>query len=143
MALMMWLSLPAPNVCQDQLAHLGVSIFRLGPCRQRREKTGLPPIRIRAKLMNSMMRKTCRNERGRAIKHATNESLQRSSSPTNLIKDGVLRLAALQFDKVMPPERVITLPLWSQIRAWSDGQMWRRAEGTSIRLATAVRLILP
>lgn len=75
------------------------------------ERTGLPSIGFYQRLMSGMVNKMHRNEKRQAARYATEESLQRSLSTPNMIKDGMLMLAAMQLDKLVPPERTVTLPL--------------------------------
>lgn len=75
------------------------------------ERTGLPPIGFYERVMSGMVDKMHRNEKRQAARYATNESLQRSLSTPNMIRDGMLMLTVMQFDKLVPPERTVTLPL--------------------------------
>jgi flavin-dependent dehydrogenase len=75
------------------------------------ERTGVAPIGFYERLMGGMVNKMHRNEKRQAARYATNESLQRSLSTPNMIKDGILMLATMQLDRVVPPERTVTLPL--------------------------------
>jgi len=75
------------------------------------ERTGLPSIGFYQRLMSGMVNKMHRNEKRQAARYATEESLQRSLSTPNMIRDGMLMLAAMQLDKLVPPERTVTLPL--------------------------------
>jgi geranylgeranyl reductase family protein len=75
------------------------------------EKTGLPPTGLYERLMSGMVDKMRRNEKRQAARYATNEALQRSLSTLNMIKDGMLMLTVMQLDKLVPPERTVTLPL--------------------------------
>jgi len=58
-----------------------------------------------------MVNKMHRNEKRQAARYATEEALQKSLSTPNMIKDGILMLAAIQLDRWLPPERTVTLPL--------------------------------
>ena len=75
------------------------------------ERTGLAPIGFYERLMSGMVSKMHRNEKRQAARYATNEALQRSLSTPNLVKELMLMLATMQLDKVVPPERTVTLPL--------------------------------
>lgn len=75
------------------------------------EKTGHPAVGFYERLMSGMVNKMHRNERRQAARYATEESLQKSLSTPNMIKDGMLMLATAQLDKIIPPERTVTLPL--------------------------------
>ena len=63
------------------------------------------------RLMEGTIRKIQRNEKRQAARYATNETLEKSLSSFNLVKDGLLMLAAAQINKGLPPERIILLPL--------------------------------
>jgi geranylgeranyl reductase family protein len=75
------------------------------------ERSGVSPIGFYERLMSGMVKKMHRNEKRQAARYATNESLQRSLSTPNMIRDGMLMLTVMQFDKLVPPERTVTLPL--------------------------------
>jgi geranylgeranyl reductase family protein len=75
------------------------------------ERTGLAPIGFYEKFMSGMVDKMRRNEKRQAARYATNEALQKSLSMPNMIKDGMLMLTVAQLDKLVPPERTVTLPL--------------------------------
>jgi flavin-dependent dehydrogenase len=75
------------------------------------EKTGRPAVGFYERLMSGMVNKMHRNERRQAARYATEESLQKSLSTPDMIKDGMLMLATVQLDKLLPPERTVTLPL--------------------------------
>ena len=75
------------------------------------ERTGRPAVGFYEKFMNGMVGKIHRNEKRQVARYATNEALQRSLSTPNLMKDGMLMLATMQLDKVIPAERTVTLPL--------------------------------
>jgi len=77
----------------------------------RSEKIGCPPIEPYRRLMERVVRKTQVNEKRQAARYATDETLEASLSTPNLIKDGLLMLAAAQLNKTLPPERTILLPL--------------------------------
>ncbi len=75
------------------------------------EKTGHPPIKVYERLMKGIVHKIAKNKRRQVTRYSTNDSLQNSLSPFNLIKDGLLMLTVAQIDALLPAERVITLPL--------------------------------
>lgn len=75
------------------------------------EETGLPPIGYYERLMSGMLDKMHRNEKRQSARYATNEALQKSLSAPSIIKDGMLMLTVIQIDKLVPPERTVTLPL--------------------------------
>jgi len=61
-------------------------------------------------LMKRIVHKTERNTERQVARYATNEELQKSLSPMNLIKGGVLMLIATQMNRILPPDRIIMLP---------------------------------
>ena len=73
--------------------------------------SGRPAIGFYDGLMSGMVNKMHRNEKRQAARYATEEALQKSLSTPNMIKDGILMLAAIQLDRWLPPERTVTLPL--------------------------------
>ncbi len=75
------------------------------------EKTGCLPIEPYQHLVERTVRKMRENEKKQAARYATNETLENSLSTWNLVKGGLLMLIAAQINKMLPPERVITLPL--------------------------------
>lgn len=77
----------------------------------RSEEIGCLPIEPYQRYMEKIVRQIGRNEKRQAARYATNETLESSLSTLNLIRDGLLMLAAAQMNRILPPERVITLPL--------------------------------
>jgi len=75
------------------------------------EGTGRPPCEAYSRLLKSMIHKIDRNEARQQAIFSTNESLGKSLSPTRLLRGGILMMAATQLNRVLPPERTITLPL--------------------------------
>jgi len=74
------------------------------------EKAGCPPIEPYRHLMERVVRRTQVNEKRQAARYATDQTLEASLSTPNLIRDGLLMLAAAQVNKALPPERTIFLP---------------------------------
>lgn len=77
----------------------------------RSSQTGKPPIESYRRLTGRIWRKMERNAKRQATRYATNETLERSLSLPRLARDGVFMLAAAQANRVLPPERIIMLPL--------------------------------
>jgi len=75
------------------------------------EKTSCLSIEPYQRLMMRTVRKIQENAKRRAARYATNETLENSLSPLNLIKDGLLMTIAAQINKMLPAERTIMLPL--------------------------------
>jgi flavin-dependent dehydrogenase len=75
------------------------------------QETGCLPSKFYEDFLRSMTRKIHRNGARQQATFATEESLEKSLSPINLLTGGILMLAATQLNRVLPPERTITLPL--------------------------------
>ena len=75
------------------------------------EEKGNPPCDIYSRLLKGMIRKIDRNEAKQRAIFATNESLEKSLSPIRQLRSGILILAAMQLNRILSPERVITIPL--------------------------------
>jgi len=75
------------------------------------EKNGRGPCEVYEGLLRGMARKIHRNEARQQTMFATEESLEKSLSPANLFIGGILMLTATQLNRVLSPERMITLPL--------------------------------
>jgi flavin-dependent dehydrogenase len=74
------------------------------------EKKGTTAISSYERRMRSMKRQMENNEKKRQIKFASDESLAASFAPRRVIVDGVKMMAANAANRILPPERVITLP---------------------------------
>jgi len=77
----------------------------------RSERSDRSAVEIYERLMKGLVGKIRRNEKRQAARYSTNEELERSLSTPRLIRDGLLMLTAIQVNRLLPPERVITLPL--------------------------------
>ncbi len=75
------------------------------------ERIGCMPIEAYQRFMSKVVRQIERNGKRQAARYASNESLENSLSTFNLVKDGMLMLAAARLNRVLSPERVIMLPL--------------------------------
>jgi len=75
------------------------------------EETGYPPCETYSRLLKGMVHKIDRNEARQQAIFATNESLEKSLSPARQLRNGILMLVAMQLNRILPPERAITLPL--------------------------------
>jgi flavin-dependent dehydrogenase len=75
------------------------------------EVSGYPPCETYSRLLRGMIRKIKRNEAKQQAIFATNESLEKSLSPAKQLRSGILMLAATQLNRILPPEKVITMPL--------------------------------
>ena len=60
--------------------------------------------------MRKTIKKIKSNERKQAKRYASNESLEKSLTSLNLLKDGVGMIIANQINKFLPAEKVILLP---------------------------------
>ena len=74
------------------------------------EKTGTTAISHYTQKMVPMKRQIEANEIKRQTKFATDDSLAASFAPQQVLIDGVKMIAANAANKLLPPERVITLP---------------------------------
>jgi len=75
------------------------------------EKTGQPAIEFYRHKMGPMKKQLEFNEVKRLQKFASDESLAISMAPQRMMIDGVKMSAANMLNRVLPPEKVITLPL--------------------------------
>jgi len=75
------------------------------------ETTGRPPCETYSRLLKGMVHKINRNEAKQRAIFATNESLEKSLSPIRQLRNGILMITAMQLNRILPPERTITLPL--------------------------------
>ena len=75
------------------------------------EETGGLPCEVYSHLLRGMVRQIDRNAARQRKMFATNESLKKGLSTPRLIHRGLLMLSIMQLNKVLPPGRIITLPL--------------------------------
>jgi flavin-dependent dehydrogenase len=75
------------------------------------EEIGRPPCEAYSHLLKGIVRQIDRNAARQRTMFATNESLEKSLSPARLIRRGLLMLSVTQLNRLLPPERIITLPL--------------------------------
>jgi len=75
------------------------------------EETERPPCEAYSRLLKSMINKIDRNDARQKAIFSTNESLEKSLSPLRMLRGGILMMAATYLNRVLPPERTITLPL--------------------------------
>jgi hypothetical protein len=61
--------------------------------------------------MKKVVHRLHANANKQAARYASNEALEKSLSPTNLIKDGIKMLLAQEINRLLPPEKLIFLPL--------------------------------
>jgi len=61
--------------------------------------------------MKRMVKTVTRNEVKQAARYAADKALQKSLSPLSLMKGGILMLLAARVNRILPPDRIITLPL--------------------------------
>ena len=74
------------------------------------EKTATSPIEHYQRLMEKTVRKLESNEQKQTKRYASNESLEKSLSSANLLKDGLLMILSNQINRILPAEKVIFLP---------------------------------
>jgi len=75
------------------------------------EKMGKSPIQYYQRFMKKTVNKLESNEKKQAKRYATNESLEKSLSSANLLKDGILMIVSNQINRILPAEKVIFLPI--------------------------------
>jgi len=75
------------------------------------EKTGKPAIQYYQKYMKKTVDKLESNEKKQAKRYASNDSLEKSLSSPNLLKDGILMIIANQINRILPAEKVMLLPI--------------------------------
>jgi flavin-dependent dehydrogenase len=75
------------------------------------DKSGREAILSYSEKMRRLKRLIEVNEEKRKAKFASNETLAASMAPFPMLKAGVKMMAANLANKVLPPEKVITLPL--------------------------------
>jgi len=75
------------------------------------EEKGCPPIELYQHLMKRTVHNLERNAEKQAARYGTNDLLEESLSPFQLVKGGLLMLITVQINKILPPERLIMLPL--------------------------------
>ena len=75
------------------------------------EESGRSPCETYSCLLKDIAHKIDVNEARQQAIFATNESLEKNLSTAKLLMGGITMLAATQLNRVLPPERTITLPL--------------------------------
>ena len=75
------------------------------------ERSGRPAIESYQGFMQGMMRKIQVNAKKQAKRYASNESLEASLAPSSMLMSGLLMMTANLTNTVLPPEKIITLPL--------------------------------
>ena len=61
--------------------------------------------------MKGLVGKLEKNIQRQKTRYLTDEALEKSLSSVNMVKDGLLMLIAAQVNRILPPEKIITLPL--------------------------------
>ena len=61
--------------------------------------------------MEKIVKKIKSNEKKQAKRYASNESLERSLSSMNLLRDGLLMIVSNQINRILPAEKIILLPI--------------------------------
>ena len=75
------------------------------------EKAGGPAVESYQRLMKRMVKTVTKNEAKQAARYAADKALQKSLSPFSLMTGGLVMLLVAQLNRILPPERIITLPL--------------------------------
>ena len=73
-------------------------------------ESGQPAVEYYQRLMKGIVRQLQANEKKQAARYATNEKLEASLAPINMLKGGLLMTLANQVNRILPPEKIITLP---------------------------------
>jgi flavin-dependent dehydrogenase len=74
------------------------------------EKTATSPIEHYQILMKKTLKKLESNEQKQTKRYASNESLEKSLSSANLLKDGLSMIVSNQINRILPAEKIIFLP---------------------------------
>jgi flavin-dependent dehydrogenase len=74
------------------------------------DKTTISPIEHYQRLMKKTLKKLESNEQKQTKRYASNESLEKSLSSANLLKDGFSMILSNQINRILPAEKVIFLP---------------------------------
>ena len=74
------------------------------------EKTATSPIEHYQRLMEKTLKKLESNEQKQTKRYASNESLEKSLSSANLLKDGISMILSNQINRILPAEKIILLP---------------------------------
>jgi len=75
------------------------------------EKSGRPAIECYQVLMKGMVHKLQANAKKQARRYASNDKLEASLAPASMLKDGLLMILANLVNTMLPPKKIITLPL--------------------------------
>jgi len=75
------------------------------------EKEGRVAVAPYQRLMRRVARTTAKNEAKQAARYAADKALQKSLSPFSLMTGGLLMLLVARLNRILPPDRIITLPL--------------------------------
>lgn len=75
------------------------------------EEKGCAAIELYQRLMRGTVHKLEANARKQANRYASNRMLEKSLSPANLMKGGLLMVMINGINRVLPPEKMILLPL--------------------------------
>ncbi|MEM4164624.1 MAG: NAD(P)/FAD-dependent oxidoreductase [Nitrososphaerales archaeon] len=76
----------------------------------RAEESGSKPSKIYEELMKKVVKKIRENSEKQAKRFSSNQELEKSLTPMNMLKDGLQMLIANQINKLLPPEKLIFLP---------------------------------
>ncbi|MCX8183721.1 MAG: NAD(P)/FAD-dependent oxidoreductase [Crenarchaeota archaeon] len=71
---------------------------------------GLEAAKIYENLMKKVIKKKEANEKKLMKRHSSNNELEKSLTPLNMLKGGLRMLVANQINKILPPEKLIFLP---------------------------------
>ncbi len=74
------------------------------------EEEGLEAAKVYEKLLKKVVKKIEVNTKKQMKRFSSDNKLQKSLSPLNMLKGGLLMLIANQINKILPPEKLIFLP---------------------------------
>jgi geranylgeranyl reductase family protein len=74
------------------------------------EKRATSPIEHYQRLMKKTVRKLESNEQKQTKRYGSNESLEKSLSSANLLKDGLSMILSNQLNRILPAEKIVFLP---------------------------------
>lgn len=75
------------------------------------EESDIEPAKIYEELMKRVIKKIKENSEKQAKRFSSNQELEKSLTPMNMLKGGLQMIIANQINKILPPEKLIFLPL--------------------------------
>jgi flavin-dependent dehydrogenase len=74
------------------------------------EEEGLEAAKVYENLMKKVIRKIEVNAKKQMKRLSSNDELEKSLSPINMLKGGLYMLIANEINKILPPEKLLFLP---------------------------------